>query len=83
SLELAYSRSLGDRSSEVNSYFVGSPESPWVMRGANESRDSLRSSLNLKVNNIYIPFAFNFGYARDTRSDYSDDQLYLTIRYNF
>ncbi|MDD4557017.1 MAG: autotransporter outer membrane beta-barrel domain-containing protein [Alphaproteobacteria bacterium] len=82
-IELAYARSLGDTSSKVESYFVGSPESPWVMKGTAAGRDSIRSSLNLKINNIYTPIALNFGYARDTKSDYSDDQFYLTIRYNF
>ncbi|MDD4556949.1 MAG: hypothetical protein PHE89_06475 [Alphaproteobacteria bacterium] len=83
SIELAYARSVGDRTSEVESYFVGNPNAPWLMRGADESRNSFRTSANLKINNIYTPFAFNLGYARDTRSNYSDDQIYLTIRYNF
>ncbi|MFV0627097.1 MAG: hypothetical protein ACK5N8_09185, partial [Alphaproteobacteria bacterium] len=80
---LAYARNVGDSNVSVNSYFVGSPESPWTANGAPDSRDSIRSKLNLKINNVYIPLAFNFGYARDTRRNYSDDQLYLTIRYNF
>ncbi|MDD4555782.1 MAG: autotransporter domain-containing protein [Alphaproteobacteria bacterium] len=82
-IELAYARNVGDRNVSVNSYFVGSPESPWAVSGTPDSRDSIRGKMNLKINNIYTPFALNFGYARDSRSGYSDDQLYLTIRYNF
>ncbi|MFV0626727.1 MAG: autotransporter domain-containing protein [Alphaproteobacteria bacterium] len=82
-IELAYSRSMGDVSSKVESYFVGTPETPWVMRGESDNRSSFRSSLNLKINNVNSRFAFNLGYGRDTRSNYKDDQVYLTVRYNF
>ncbi|MFV0626480.1 MAG: autotransporter domain-containing protein [Alphaproteobacteria bacterium] len=82
-VEVAYSRSLGDVNSKIGAHFVSNPESPWVLKGVDESRNSLRSSLNLKINNLNTPIAFNLGYGRDTRSNYSDDQFYLTIRYNF
>ncbi|MFV0627171.1 MAG: autotransporter outer membrane beta-barrel domain-containing protein [Alphaproteobacteria bacterium] len=82
-LELAYARNVGDRNVSINSYFVGASESSWAVVGNPDDRDSIRSKINMKINNLSIPFAFNVGYARDTRANYSDDQLYLTVRYNF
>ncbi|MDD4555835.1 MAG: autotransporter outer membrane beta-barrel domain-containing protein [Alphaproteobacteria bacterium] len=82
-MELAYSRNVGDTASEVRASFVGNPNSPWTFRGDATKRDSVRGSFNFKINNILTPIAFNFGYARDANSSYHDDQVYLTIRYNF
>ncbi|MFV0625745.1 MAG: autotransporter domain-containing protein [Alphaproteobacteria bacterium] len=82
-IEVAYARSVGDNASRGTAYFVGNAGTPWTFKSDATSRDSLRTNFNLKINNYYVPVAFNFGYARDSSSGYSDDQVYLTMRYNF
>ncbi|MFV0626550.1 MAG: autotransporter domain-containing protein [Alphaproteobacteria bacterium] len=82
-VEIAYARNIGETGSNTRAYFVSNAGTSWKVNGTAEGRDSIRSNFNLKINNLSTPFAFNLGYARDTRTDYKDDQFYLTVRYNF
>ena len=63
--------------------FVNNPVDRWTVSGHSASRDSYRGNLNLKFNHDTQPFAFNLGYGIDYRSDYRDQQIYATIRYDF
>ena len=83
SFDIAYARNIGDTGTNADINFVSTPSSKWNISSGSDQRDSLRANLNFKINSLNQPFALNFGYSLDYRSDYSDNQIYGTIRFDF
>lgn len=81
-VDLAYSHNFGDTDASTNAHFVGGTER-WRVVSSSEKRDSFRGALNLKVNSLDYPVALNLGYAIDYRTDYTDQQIYATVRCDF
>lgn len=82
-LDVAYAHNFGDTGSSTRANFVGNASDVWKVSSSSEKRDSFRGNANIKINNLDLPFALNLGYSADYRSDYTDQQVYGTIRYDF
>jgi hypothetical protein len=53
------------------------------MAGVSENPNTVRGTVNLKFNRQDIPRAVNVGAGLDWRPDYTDQQYYVTFRYDF
>ena len=82
-MDIAYARNFGDTGASTTVNFIGNPTDHWSITNGAYKRNSYRGNLNLKINSQKIPFALNLGYAIDYRSDYANQQIYGTIRYDF
>lgn len=82
-IDVAYAHNFGDKGSSNKAYFVGNAGDSWKVLGSSEKRDSMRGNLNFKINNLTLPFSVNVGYGADYRTDYTDQQVYGTFRYDF
>lgn len=83
SIDVAYARNIGDTGTSTYASFIGGSGAKWKIAASSDKRDSLRGTFNFKINSDELPFALNLGYAIDYRSDYSDNQLYATFRWDF
>lgn len=78
---IAYARNFGDTGIKTNAAFIGA-SGVWQAASPSEKRDSLRAVASIKLNAKEYPLAFHAGYALDYRSDYEDQQLFLTLRWD-
>lgn len=78
---VAYARNFGDTAVKTTASFIGA-NGVWKVASPSEKRDSLRASASIKFNSKEYPLAFHVGYALDYRSDYEDQQLFLTLRWD-
>lgn len=82
-IDVAYARNFGDDSASTTAYFLGNAGNGWKVSTSSDKRDSLRGNINLKINSYVFPFALNIGYGVDYRTDYTDQQFYGTLRWDF
>jgi hypothetical protein len=82
-IDIAYARNVGDRDVQTTANFVNSTGGSWRVYGLSENPNTIRGTLNLKVNLKGAPIALNFGMGMDFRPDYLDTQYYITFRYDF
>lgn len=81
--DIAYAYNFGNTNIRTNAAFMGNRNDIWQVASDSDSRHSVRGLLAMKVNHQNLPFALNVGYAIDWRSDYKDQQIYATIRWDF
>lgn len=81
--DVAYAYNFGNTNIKTNAAFIGNRADVWHVASDADSRHSLRASAAFKVNHQQMPLALNIGYAVDWRSDYLDQQVYGTVRWDF
>lgn len=81
--DIAYAHNFGDSNIKTTAAFIANPGERWQVSSNSDKRSSFRGTASLKFNLKEKPLAFHVGYAMDYRSDYTDQQLFLTLRYDF
>lgn len=81
--DIAYAHNFGDSNIKTTAAFIANPGERWQVSSNSDKRSSFRGTASLKFNLKEKPLAFHVGYAMDYRSDYTDQQLFLTMRYDF
>lgn len=81
--DIAYAYNFGNTNIRTNAAFIGNRGDVWQVASDSDSRHSVRALLAFKVNHQYMPLALNIGYGIDWRSDYLDQQVYATVRWDF
>lgn len=81
--DVAYAHNFGDTSIHTFASVIGGAGGNWRVASDTDNRDSLRGTAALKINHLTQPWALNIGYAIDYRSDYKDQQIFGTLRWDF